>query len=465
MRIIFLSFILFLIPVGFSSAQTSIAETLGVGTNVPGSYSLGQYIDNSYELAGFPDYWVFEMNQPVEGCEVGTVAYQNSYFTADDGVTWTGFGGSSQTCSDVNGYYSMQDIANPAVGWYFTSGTGYYVYGWSNVSSAPENLERYAIVYYDSSAGTFTVQDDGTVAPPTNGVSTGDPTNLTRFLDGSLTGTSKSAVTLHADYFLQLSEFAPNTRPDVLNVMVVEEDTFTNVLTQQSFIYPLNQGTSTKSLLLNNVFDKNKTYLVYVNFWNLFNNNIAQNQTQLTLRLYFDINENVFFDILAIDDAYLLPTDGSLLDLGSCSFSDLSACITAPLAYLFIPSSDSVSSLLSTIQNSDNPLLQSAVTSFNNIIGLQNATPDGNQLAYRLQIAEAGIDVEMVSINTITQLFGDSQPMFRGIMILVIWLSFFSMIISSVWNRFSPGDAYDFVPDADGTGAKRQRNSGYINRN
>lgn len=498
MRVILFALLLFLTPVSVTQAYIITSDTLdapvymenswaGYSSNYANNYGLtfndrvvtgvkGFYISAcavAYPTPTMTAYWANETDDVVLATTTVSLPLCSSYASTTNNYADYAFAdfshvaGGVRVGSDLTDryvltvrgssynhqvYYELNDL--PASGdWNDYSGPIWAACtGWSDDQYVcNDGVTRHVGYALDTEAG-FVVGEGYEWDPNFH--------SDTRFIDASFQSPQNNIVNFSSTYYLNVDEYNNETRPDVLNVWIFDDDGM-QIHTQRKIILPISTGTSTRAFDINYNFPDG-TYTAQVNFWNMQTNYFTQKHTQVTVEFVISNDDVVSSQVIQISDSETLPEASANSLLGQCGLDNLTACLVAPFLFLFQPSPDTVDNFLDTIQSTDNLMIGNAITAFNNVTSVKDATPDGNQLVYRLQIAEAGVDVEMLSINTITQLFGDSAPMFRGIMILVIWLGFFSMMISSVWSRFTPGDSYDFVPDATGTGAKRARDNTYV---
>lgn len=145
---------------------------------------------------------------------------------------------------------------------------------------------------------------------------------FTRFTDADLTGTSGTS-TLSVDYFLQVSEFSANNRPDLINVNFVRNSILgdTQVHNQQKLILPLSDGFKTATTAIDYFFTDG-SYTAFINFWNFNNNFITFSATGITIE--FDVVGGT----ISVTDVDV--TDGTDLEdqlaYEECSFSNISGC-------------------------------------------------------------------------------------------------------------------------------------------
>jgi hypothetical protein len=264
----------------------------------------------------------------------------------------------------------------------------------------------------------------------------------TRFIDTTITGQkvgSVNDVTFDTQYFTDPDDWSDAfDRPDIIFYYLYDNDNFTS--SKQDLILPLPSipATSTSQLTFNEI--PNGDYFVDLSFHNFNTASIVVPRSNMTYS--FTVNNGNITNptLISLSDGTtpLEQFSGTNIpSLSDCGFTNLSACLVAPLYYLFVPSSDSITNTFDGILNSDNPLVANATQAFNQVTSADEYNPNAT-LEYRLQIAQAGIDVEMFSVNTMTQLMGDSKPIFRAIMTWVLWMGLIGMIIRSIWSRFNP---------------------------
>lgn len=165
----------------------------------------------------------------------------------------------------------------------------------------------------------------------------------TKFLSGTVTGSSNSTVTFNISYFLDTLEFTVGNRPDFVSITVVSDKTGTSdtqLTTLNNLILPLGNGTTTKSFLVS-TNHPNGDYIAYISFWNIQNNSITFAKTSLTLK-YTITNSGVStYSQVSVTNS----TTNSATDYEECtSFLDVGCGIRNAFKYLFVPSTDSISS-------------------------------------------------------------------------------------------------------------------------
>lgn len=167
----------------------------------------------------------------------------------------------------------------------------------------------------------------------------------TKFLSGTVTGSSRTTVTFNTTYFLDTSEFTVGNRPDFINVNIVSDNIGSSDVqftTANNFILPLSNGTTTKNILVS-TSHPNGDYVAYISFWNLQNNSVTFSKTTLTLK-YTITNSGVStFSQVSVTNS----TTNIATDYEQCtSFLDVGCGIRNSFKYLFVPSTDSVASFV-----------------------------------------------------------------------------------------------------------------------
>lgn len=157
----------------------------------------------------------------------------------------------------------------------------------------------------------------------------------TRFTDVSVAGPN-TAVEFDIDYFLDTTEYNSNTRPDIINITVLQHKLFSDPQVDgiQKLILPLADGDQNKVITSDHVYDDDN-YTAFINFWNLNRNNFTFSETSIVVE--FDINGGVVTDFEIVE-----ITNGLELDLTpeyeECGVTNIGGCINNSLKYLFYPS-------------------------------------------------------------------------------------------------------------------------------
>lgn len=167
----------------------------------------------------------------------------------------------------------------------------------------------------------------------------------TRLLNANTTmqGTS-TKPSFEIDYFLEDSEWSnDNDAPNTLLVNVSDQYT-TQVEQRQSFLYPLNNGTSTKVIDFLNSFSDGD-YTASISFWNWQTQRIVFSRSSLTLNFTVSGGVIVSQDIVAFDNG-IFPANPN--ELNDCSWTNPLSCIIAGFSYLFYPQEQSISQFSGT---------------------------------------------------------------------------------------------------------------------
>jgi len=435
MRIILYSLVFFLLPVSFSHAQTFF-----YGENAGDHVQNAVYDQNTQFLT-------VNLVTPIDGCDSndGNSRLQAG-LTSSDADLWvynTDSYGGSGSCNG-NNYHTT------GAGMYLKDGSGYYTMLWGNSPLGGDWLDpqvhqnvQWIMYYFDANAQSVDLVDP----PLFDEFDFQNPGLNTRFTDltwNQHNGTS--TVRFKAHYYIdpaELSESIPSRKADEIRVCVVGDNLS---VTQICWVNEIQTseipGEGERWVDSSSLVDGN--YTARVTFWNREASfKFTLQEPYVTPFSYTDI----YLDFTLLNGVVTYASqpeisnylnDEELSDdaiLENCGLSDLSACITEPLKYLFLPSKGMINSLMGSLLTSESPLVQTALMTFTQITDAKNSQTPVNTLEYRFQIAEAGIDVEMVSINTLTQLFGDSLPIFRNIMIIALWFGFLSMLLTTTWSR------------------------------
>jgi len=245
-------------------------------------------------------------------------------------------------------------------------------------------------------------------------------------------------LNLTVDYFINLSEIdtsQPEYNLSTLSLTLIDPNQ--QILTTGHDITPLTQGNSQSVITAYDLVDG--FYEVFVRFGNLDPGNTVTPFEQSEIITGIQIQNGI---VSIVEQSQF--TDGTApvveFEDSECGITNLSGCIVNAVAFLFIPDQSVLDTFMTTVTNSDNPLIDSANQSFEQITTVSDATAVSAPLSYTLDIPQAGVNVEMFSVDRMTYLMGDAKPIFRSIMDTALWFGFIGMLISSVWRRIGDGD-------------------------
>lgn len=262
----------------------------------------------------------------------------------------------------------------------------------------------------------------------------------TRFTDLSITQPS-SDIQMVAEYFLDTSEIDSNN--PILNPTQVQFSISLNpsstLSSRSENINNTINGTSTATTTFSSLADG--TYDLQITFFN--------NQTIFTGNHPFP-NAYIYTSFVIASGTLASVADIEIytsqtyadqdiqLKEQPCSLSQLTGCLINAALYLFKPSDASLNTLTSLITDSPFPFVSIVYNSYAEVTdALDSATPV-NTLGLDLVIAEANIDVEMFSVDTMTYLMGDTaKNIFRTVAQGALWLGFIAMAINRARQAFS----------------------------
>lgn len=170
----------------------------------------------------------------------------------------------------------------------------------------------------------------------------------TKFLGVDVYNTASSSIFFDVDYFLDINEYTPTTRPDLINILTLRNELFSgeNVATTQKIILPLDSGISSTTMrqFHNSYISDGETfidgnYTSFINFWNMNSNFLTFSQTGITVDFEIVGGLVVNVNIQEISTGENISTE-LLSGYEECSLSNLSGCFSNSLKFLFAPSSN-----------------------------------------------------------------------------------------------------------------------------
>jgi len=281
-----------------------------------------------------------------------------------------------------------------------------------------------------------------------------DSQTNTRFL--TATGTATSGYpTFNITYFLDMDEISTTTPalfPQNIRVRSYQlYSTSTTVYESASHtITPLTQGQHSyiyESL----VFHPDGTYTALVDFTNTY---ALFGGTQPFPRSQMDVNFTIAggivteFSVVAVDTTKPSFFTNRKNLYRECSLTALDGCFVNAALFLVTPSEDSFVSLTTLISDSPVPFVSEAYAYYEAVeSALGTPQSASTTLTYTLKIPDAGIDVVMFSAEMLTQNLGPAGPYMRGIALVVLYMGFLAMIITTIMSKISVSTTTDTYTD------------------
>lgn len=258
-------------------------------------------------------------------------------------------------------------------------------------------------------------------------------TYQTRFIDAIPTFTA-FAGSFDVSYFLELTEYTNLNRPDTVDITTYNSaGTPELTATVRQLILPLNDGTSTSTITLS--VGGAGIFTSTFRFFNINSQTFTFQRANIVVQFEIDgSGDLVDYDIVDNSDGTIPIANLTTYTPVPCGITAIDGCIQNALAFLFIPQPSSYDKITSLFSESTFPFVANVYTAYASFEeGLEN--PDSPEvLSYSLSIPEAGIDVEMFSVAQIEYLMGDTKPVFRSLVLLVLIVGFLTMLITTI-NR------------------------------
>jgi hypothetical protein len=287
---------------------------------------------------------------------------------------------------------------------------------------------------------TFAITYTGYQVPPNLVVNTSNSGYQSRFL--SVTNTVEAGTDdwlISTDHLLFENEVIVNdpTRNPTLIEYARSTPPSSLITYRTNFIDNQNFSTSTKQLrILKSKYDRNGTFDVAIRFANFASAGSGVypfEKSYLVYRIIFA--NNVITSVSVVENYNGIPKVEDSIYLSECSLNNFVGCLVNAGLYLFDPPQAELDSAMSAITNSDLPFIAAAYDAFSEIQdAVDNPSANNPAFAYNFQVAEAGIDVEMFSASTMTQLMGDAKPIFRVIALIALYIGFLAMLFSTIRN-------------------------------
>jgi hypothetical protein len=205
----------------------------------------------------------------------------------------------------------------------------------------------------------------------------------TAFLDATAKGNSSSTISFDVDYVLNTAEYTANTRPDYINVQILNKDFFGSgtIASANKIILPLSDGFKTTNIPIDHSFSDGD-FLAYFAFWNINTNRLTFEQTGIVVLFTVSGGVVTSSEVVELYNGETLGTDASIV-YEDCNIYNLDGCVKNALIYTFVPSENAFEKFVTLYEK------------------VQNKPPFGYVLAVKNQLAMLG------SSNTPAFAFGD----------------------------------------------------------
>lgn len=262
-------------------------------------------------------------------------------------------------------------------------------------------------------------------------------TTIFQACDTTCPSNPQNTIEIDADYFINLPEInttISNRNPTLVQYELTKRPNTTVDTKQGETINNQIQGTSTVSTTFTDLTDG--TYDVYTHFSNI---GCSLDVTDCPFPLSY------IYTSFTLNNGTLSTTTNELYENTTVSITDIQyqdchvfnnpvGCLVNAGIYLFVPSEQAINQLTSVFTDSELPFVQTMYSAFSGVTTIsENQTPVST-LTLDLEIPQAGIDVEMFSVARMTELMGDSQPLFRSIILIALYLGLLMMVYTSI-NR------------------------------
>lgn len=242
----------------------------------------------------------------------------------------------------------------------------------------------------------------------------------TKLITASSSG-SRNTPTLGIQYFLDPDEYTFSNTPTAISASVYKISSGVSTFVGQNKFNILSwlEGTSTRSFTMNTALDANSSFKIYINFWNLVQDNIVFSRTSITL----SVNTNNTSVTSYVVESVIDGTDFIQADWEDCSLTNWSGCFNNSMRFLFVPSSETLNEF-TLLQNDLNTKIPFVYTSQIDEI-ISNLFPSGTtnfELAIETDLGE------VVFFNTDTFENLPAKELIRGLINAFLWLSFAMLI-------------------------------------
>lgn len=170
----------------------------------------------------------------------------------------------------------------------------------------------------------------------------------TKFTNATVSGT-KNAVNFNITYFLELTEYNADNRPDIIGINILKDNVANDsqVAVLQNIILPLSQGTTTKTFI-SDYNHASGNYIAHIYFWNINKNELTFSQTAMTIK--YNVNSVGVTTYTLVD-----ISNGENLDFNEsyekCNILDVGCGIRNAGKYLFVPNQDKINEFANLYDN------------------------------------------------------------------------------------------------------------------
>jgi hypothetical protein len=337
-----------------------------------------------------------------------------------------------------NGSYDAPTPPAPSTNTCNSTGV-YYMQYHNGLNTSSPLTPHYLALFYDATNQTIKplsfLQLQPLLPPLQSNLS-----HNTRFLTFTATTTTPSLLTLNTQYFIDSAEIDTNNSafyPQYIKVTVANA-TSSQIITSVSNLTTLTNGSQTTPITLASSLPDGTYELLFTfsnTLYTIGNGSPPFPNAQMYGLVTILGGEVTEYAVTALDTTNL----GSVITLErGCSLSDLPGCALSIATRLFVPSQDSLLRIVGLVSSSSVPFVANAYMYYSvTQDSLKNATttPATSTLAYRFKVDEAGIDIELVSVASIVSNLGPAAPIFRAIMLFLLFLGFWAMVLDSIREK------------------------------
>jgi len=246
----------------------------------------------------------------------------------------------------------------------------------------------------------------------------------TRFLQVSLTdGTGNDAVNFSIDYFIDESEYDPNTasrNPTLISIEYAKRPATTFSKLGYS-ILPIGFSTSTKTGTITGL--SNGTFDLLIRFSNAgvaFGGDVPFSQSYVYTSIVISGGQLTSVGALEFYDGRKQSTLGTIV-YKDCSLTQFDNCITNAFLYLFAPSTETLSSFSDLGENIQTRFPFVYAYQFSEIFTSMFDTTQNQSLSIVIPFAEAG-NLELISEEMLSAV--PFSSLIRTILASIMWLLF-----------------------------------------
>jgi len=258
----------------------------------------------------------------------------------------------------------------------------------------------------------------------------------TRFLDLDISASTTNPKDVHfdIDYFIDPTEVDPDVsafNPTMVSVSLAKRPS-TDFTTYSFLLTDVTATGSQRLTLSDSSIDDNGTFDVLVRFSNAgvpFGSQIPFEDSYVYSA--FTIVSKAITDVPYIDyyDG-LSPTE-----IGQCGLSDLSACITNSLAFLFVPSENTFSSITSLNESLETKFPFAYLYDIAGVFEGIFTTSAANASEISVPFGDYG-DITIINSSSFENL--PMAPLMRGFLVAFLWLIFAVTVYRRTLKIFNP---------------------------